>query len=87
VQRKKSSIFPNVEIAMRIFLSMMVTNASGERSFSKLKFIKNDLRNRMTQPRSNNFSSMCIENYILENIDFDYNIHDFATSKCRKTPM
>jgi hypothetical protein len=27
---KISSIFPNVEIAMRIFLSVMVTNASGE---------------------------------------------------------
>jgi hypothetical protein len=49
-----SSNFPNVEITMRIFLSMMVTNASGERSFSKLTFIKNELRNRMTQPRLNN---------------------------------
>jgi hypothetical protein len=35
-----SSIFPDVEIAMRIFLSMIVTNASGERPFSKLKFVK-----------------------------------------------
>lgn len=33
-------MFPNVEIALRIFLSMMVTNCSGERSFSKLKRIK-----------------------------------------------
>jgi hypothetical protein len=32
---KVSSIFPNVKIAMRIFLSVMVTNTSGE-----LKFIK-----------------------------------------------
>jgi hypothetical protein len=72
---------------MRIFLSMMVTNASGERSFSKLKFIKNELRNRMTQPRLNNLSLMCTENDMLENIDFNDIIHDFATSKCRKTPM
>jgi hypothetical protein len=27
---------------MQIFLSMMVKNASGERYFSKLKFIKNE---------------------------------------------
>jgi hypothetical protein len=72
---------------MRNFLSVMVTNSSGERSFSKLKFIGNELRNRMTQPRINNLSLMCTENDILENIDFNNIIHDLATSKCRKTPM
>jgi hypothetical protein len=72
---------------MRIFLSMMVTNASGERSFSKLKFIKSELRNRITQPRLTNLSLMCVENDILENIDFNDIIHDIAKSKCRKTPM
>jgi hypothetical protein len=41
----------------------------------------------MTQPRLNNLNLMCIENYILENIDFNYIIHDFSTSKCRRTPM
>jgi hypothetical protein len=42
----------------------------------------------MTQPRLNNLSLMCIENDILENIiDFNYIIHDFATSKFRKTPV
>jgi hypothetical protein len=84
---KLSSVFPNVEISMRIFLSMMLTNASGERSFSKLKFIKDELRNHMAQPHLNNLSLMCIENFILGNIDFNDIIHDSATSKCRKTPM
>jgi hypothetical protein len=82
-----NSFFPNVEIAIRIFPSMMDTNASGERSFSEFKFIENELSNCMTQPRLTNLSLMCIENYILENIDFNDIIHDFATSKCRKTPM
>jgi hypothetical protein len=81
-----SSVFPDVEIPMRIFLSIMVKNASGERSFSKLKFVKNELINRMTQPRLNSISSMCIENYILENFYFNI-IHDFATLKCRNTLM
>jgi hypothetical protein len=39
----------------------------------------------MTQPRLNNWSLMCIENGILENIYFNDIIHDFVTSKCRKT--
>ena len=33
--------FPNVETALRIFLTLPVTVASNERSFSKLKLIKN----------------------------------------------
>jgi hypothetical protein len=80
-------VCPNVEIALRIFVSVMFTNASGERSFSKLKFIKIELRNRMTQPPLTNLSLMCTENDISENVDFNDIIHDFATSKCRKTPM
>ena len=36
-------IFPNVEISLRIFVCMMVTNCTGERSFSRLKLIKNEL--------------------------------------------
>jgi hypothetical protein len=35
-KEKISSIFSKVEIAMWIFLSMMVTNASGERSVQNL---------------------------------------------------
>ena len=41
--------FPNVKIILRIYLSLMITNCSGERSFSKLKFIKNRLRTSMSQ--------------------------------------
>ena len=41
--------FPNVEIALRMYLILMVTNCSGERSFSKLKYVKNPrLRTTMT---------------------------------------
>ena len=42
---KLASLFPNVCIALRIFLILPVTVASGERSFSKLKLIKNKMRN------------------------------------------
>lgn len=38
------STFPNVEIILKIFLTMPITNASGERSFSVLKRVKNYLR-------------------------------------------
>ena len=41
------STFPNVEIAYQMYLSLMATNASGERSFSELKLIKNEKRTCM----------------------------------------
>ena len=47
------STFPNVEIAYQMYLSLMATNASGERSFSKLKLIKNEKRTCMHQDRLN----------------------------------
>ena len=41
------ALYPNVEIALRIYFCMFVTNCTGERSFSKLKLILNHLRNTM----------------------------------------
>lgn len=42
---------PNVDIALRIFLTLPVTVASCERTFSKLKLIKTYLRSSMRQHR------------------------------------
>ena len=61
--------FPNVEIALRIYLSLMVSNCSGESSFSKLKRIKNELRNRIGQDRLNSLSIMNIESDVLRQLD------------------
>lgn len=45
------NLVPNAVIAYRIFLTIPVSVASGERSFSKLKIIKNYLQNSMNQDR------------------------------------
>lgn len=84
---KIEDTFPNVEIALRIFLSMMVTNCSGERSFSKLKRIKNELRSTMLQERLTSLSLMSIESDVLKSIDFDEVINDFAHLKSRRVPL
>ena len=44
-----------------MYLILMVTNCSGERSFSKLKYIKNRLRTTMTNKRVTPLSLMSIE--------------------------
>ena len=49
--------FPSVNVALRIYLSMMVTNCSGERSFSRLTLIKNHLWTTMTDER---LSALCL---------------------------
>ena len=54
--------FPDLDIALRIYLSMMVTNCSTERSFSKLKRIKNELRVFMGKQRLNYLSLTSVEN-------------------------
>jgi hypothetical protein len=41
--------FPNVSVALRVVLTIPITGASGERSFSKLKLIQTYLRASMKQ--------------------------------------
>ena len=54
------SAFSIVEVILRLFLSLMVTNCSGEKSFSQLKCIKNDLRSTMSQTRLQSLSLLCM---------------------------
>lgn len=80
-------VFPNIEIALRIYLSMMVTNCSGERSFSKLLLIKNRLRSSLVQEKLNHLTMMSIENEIMRNMDTSSLINDFAQMKARKKKL
>ena len=40
-----------IEIVLRIFLSLIIGNCNGERSFSTLKCVKSELKNSMGQNR------------------------------------
>ena len=46
-ENRLTDVFPNTCIALRILLTVPVTVASGERSFSKLKLIKTYLHSTM----------------------------------------
>jgi len=50
------STFPNTEVAARIHLTLIPIKCTGERSFSKMKIIKNHFRSCMLQPRINDLS-------------------------------
>jgi hAT family C-terminal dimerisation region len=75
--------FSNVEVILRIYLSLLVTNCSGERSFSQLKRIKNELRSTMHQERLAALSLMCIENDVVRQLNFNDIIDQFAAAKAR----
>ena len=83
-KEKIHTAFPNVEAILRLFLSLMVTNCSGERSFSRLKRIKNELRSTMSDERLSALSILRIESDKLKQINFDKPLHDFVLTKARK---
>jgi hypothetical protein len=68
--------YPNIEIALRIFLTLPVTVASCESSFSKLKLIKNYLRSAQNQEH--------IEGELAQQLNYDDIIDRFADTKAKK---
>ena len=84
IENNRFTTFPIVFIALRIYLKMPITVASGERSFSKLKLIKTYLRSTVSQERLNSLSMLSIESEIAKAIDFENILNDFANKKARK---
>jgi hypothetical protein len=76
--------YPNISIAYRILFTMPVTVASAERSFSKLKLLRNYLRSKMSQERLNGLATLCIEKKLLDAIDLDTIINDFASKNAKR---
>jgi len=76
-------VFPNVSVALRVVLTIPVTVASGERSFSKLKLIKTFLRSSMKEDRMNSFL-LSIENALASELDYSSLITKFAAIKARR---
>ncbi|XP_042415109.1 uncharacterized protein LOC122004259 [Zingiber officinale] len=68
----------NAYIAYRILLTISVIVATAERSFSKLKLIKNYLRSTISQERLNGLVMLSIEKKIVEYLDYSCLIDIFA---------
>lgn len=82
-----TDLFPNLWVALRVLLTIPVTVASAERSFSKLKLIKTYLRSTMAQGRLNSLAILSIENDIAKNLDFKEILRTFAHAKARRMPF
>ena len=77
-------MYPNLSVALRILLTVPVTVASAERSFSKLKLLKNYMRSTMSQDRLNGLAEIAIEHKIARSLEYSDIIEDFAAAKARK---
>lgn len=83
VQEAKAT-FPNILTLLQIYLTIPISNASGERSFSALKRIKTYLRSNLNQENLDALSLLYIEYNALEKLNSDSIIRQFANIKSRK---
>ena len=77
-------VCPNLATAIRILLTITTSIASCERSFSKLKLVKNYLRSTMSQDRLSSLVLMSVESEVLDKIDMSDIIEEFAAKKARR---
>jgi hypothetical protein len=71
-------------IVYRILLTISVTIAYAERSFSKLKLLKYYMRYTMTQERLNGLATIALESDIFEKINYNDTIEDFTLRNTRR---
>lgn len=79
--------FPDVFTLVRAALTIPVSSASAERSFSALKRIKTYLRSTMCEDRLTHLSIISIERDISKYLDYDKVIDKFASVSRRITLM
>jgi hypothetical protein len=82
-----SSLAPsyrNICVVLLLFLTLPVTVASADRSFSKLKIIKNHLRSTVHQERLSGLALVSVESARAREMNMDQLVLEFAESKARK---
>lgn len=84
IDLKLDAIYPNMNLIFKICLCMPATNCSAERSFSKLKRIKDYVRNTTEQDRLDALAVLCVESEITVSLNYDSIIQNFADMKVRK---
>ena len=77
-------LFPNVFISLRIFMTLPISAADAERSFSNQKRTKNYLRSTMGQQRLNGLAMLSINSDIARTLNYQSIIDKFVALKMRK---
>ncbi|KAF0759629.1 Zinc finger MYM-type protein 1 [Aphis craccivora] len=75
------NIYPNMYKLMQVALTLPISSATCERSFSAMRRMKTWLRSSMLQNRFNNLAIISIENDISKKIDKEAILDLFAKKK------
>ena len=81
VRTRKSTIYPLVHRIIVLVLTLPVSIATTERSFSAMRIVKTRLRNKMEDDFLTNSLIMYIEREIAEKLSIDSIINDFKDLK------
>lgn len=75
------SVLPNLRATIQVLLTIAVSVASCERSFSKLKLILSYLRESMGQDRPTDLPILSIGKEVTEELDCEILIDSFASAE------
>lgn len=81
---KLLDLYSNLSIALRLLLTLPASVASGERSFSALRLIKNYMRSTMGQERLTGLALTSIERDVRRSLDMEDIVVAFVEAKARK---
>ena len=83
----KQRFYPSLAKAYQLALTIPVSVASNERSFSKLRLVKNYLRSTMKEDRLDDLMILTSARDILDSLDLDKLSNDWSLRKIRKVKI
>ncbi|KAH9792978.1 TTF-type domain-containing protein [Citrus sinensis] len=87
VETKKDKVYPLVYLSVTLALVLPVFTATVERTFSAMKFVKNELRNRMGDEWMNDNLIVYVEKDVFNSIDNESIAQCFHNMKSRREQL
>ena len=84
---RKHETYPLIYLLVKLVLTLPVVTATVKRNFSAMKYIKNELRNRMENRWMNDCLMVYIEKYVACSIDNETIMQRFQNMKTRKRQL
>jgi hypothetical protein len=84
LESDQADVYPQMEVLLRLFLTLPIGIASAERSFSVLRRLKNYLRSTMGQQRLTSLAILAIERKVSEEVQLTNVLSEFASAKARR---
>ena len=84
---RKHETYPLIYLLVKLTLTLSVVTATVERNFSAMKYIKNELRNRMGNRWMNDCLMVYIEKDVVCSIDNETIMQRFQNMKTRKRQL